>query len=254
MSINTESPQFPASLSTAVILAAGMGLRLKTVDKEAPKGLLEIGGKPIIQKSIEQLKCAGINSIIIVIGYLAPLYRNFLKNFPEVEIIENNDFSTTGSMHSFFLTKDQVKSDFLLLESDLIYEMRALETLIQIEHHDCILLSGFTHHGDEVYAYSDENNHLKVLSKKLSENPAGELVGISRISQDLFKALCTSYENSNPIPSNYNYEDCLTMIGETHPIHLHKVEDLIWCEIDDDKQYNIAINQVYPKLRKAHVR
>ena len=54
-----------------------MGVHLKTVHNEAPKGLLEIDGKAIIQQSIENLICAGINSIIFVIGYLTPLYRIF---------------------------------------------------------------------------------------------------------------------------------------------------------------------------------
>jgi len=254
MTSPTVSPQVPPPLNTAVILAAGMGVRLKTVHNEAPKGLLEIDGKAIIQQSIENLICAGINSIILVIGYLAPLYRTFFKDYSEIKFIENIDYAETGSMHSFFLTRDFIESDFLLLESDLIYEKRALDELTRIEHRDCILLSGYTHHGDEVFAYSNDNNQLQSLSKSLRENPVGELVGISRISQDLFKALCNYYENNITNSPNLNYEDCLTALSESHPIHLHTVEDLIWCEIDDDKQYNIAVNQVFPELKKPHVR
>jgi 2-aminoethylphosphonate-pyruvate transaminase len=227
-----------------------MGIRLKTVYDEAPKGLLEIEGKAIIQQSIENLICAGINSILLVIGYLAPLYRSFFKDYSEIKLIENTDYAKTGSMHSFFLARDFIENDFLLLESDLIYEKRALDELTRIEHRNCILISGYTHHGDEVYAYGNENNHLISLSKSHHENPVGELVGISRISQELFKAACDYYEKNITTPFNYNYEDCLTALSESHPIHLHKVEDLIWCEIDDDKQYNIAINQVFPELKK----
>ena len=63
-----------SKISTAVILAAGMGIRLRNLTGLLPKGLLEIGGKSLIYRSLESLKNEGIDRAIIVTGFQDSLF------------------------------------------------------------------------------------------------------------------------------------------------------------------------------------
>ena len=61
----------------AIVLAAGVGMRLRSVDDDRPKGLVEIGGETLIGRSIRLLRAAGIERITIVAGYRAESYLEF---------------------------------------------------------------------------------------------------------------------------------------------------------------------------------
>ena len=104
----------PPKPDTAVILAAGLGSRLQTVFASAPKGLLPLAGRSLMQRSLEQLQAAGIRRIIAVIGHRADDYRAFFaRHCPAAELVVNPDFVRSGSMHSLYLARDRVSADFL---------------------------------------------------------------------------------------------------------------------------------------------
>ena len=86
-------------------------------------------------------------------------------------------------MYSLYCAREEISGPILLLESDLVYEDRALQTLLRFPSPDALLISGFTYATDEVYV-SQQNGLLAGLSKQQSElnNIVGELVGISKFS------------------------------------------------------------------------
>ena len=198
-----------SKISSAVILAAGMGIRLRNVMGHLPKGLLEIGGKSLISRSLESLKNEGIDRVIIVTGFQESLYHERLQpqaDIPELEFVHSKQFEETGSMHSLYVTKNYLQEDFLLLESDLLYESRALPSVINFEGPDVVLASGKTGSGDEVYIYGEKcekqpgyitsgnilRGKIAAISKKTFPGLSvqGELVGISKISLKLLNRMC----------------------------------------------------------------
>jgi len=238
-----------------------MGTRLREMHPELPKGLLELDGCSLIQRSLENLSARGIAQIVLVTGYRADAYQAFLTtHFPTVKTIHNPDFARTGSMHSLFLARTAVAGDFLLLESDLLYEPRALDELLRQPAADFILVSGATRQGDEVYAYSANSapHRINLLTKTLqpAREPAGEFVGISRLTAGFFAAMCRHYETQIAFPSNYHYDDCLSDLSTTLPLNLLKIENLLWGEIDDPAHYERVVTRVLPALPRhpaAHV-
>lgn len=247
MPLNQQAPK------TAVILAAGMGTRLRSIIQTSPKGLLKLEGREIIKRSLQKLRDQGVSRLILVTGYESKQYEAALADeFPEVEFLCNHEFDRTGSMHSLWLTREVIKEDFLLLESDLIYETRGLQMILDSNLKDLILLSGQTNSGDEVYVYEDQGK-INYISKTFDKNRilAGELVGISRISLEFFQQLCSFYSGSKERSQEDHYENCISTLSTKRNIPYLKIEDLVWSEIDDPSHYQRALRTVFPNIKKA---
>lgn len=238
-------------LNTAVILAAGLGTRMGNVVKNKPKGFIDIGGKAIVQQSIEKLIAVGIEHIFIGTGYLSEVYENLMNDYIQIRCIKSEKFSHTGSMYTLYNMRNEINTDFLLLESDILYEMRGLHVLLEHNCSDVILSSGRTHSGDEVFIETDSANNLVNMSKLSQElnNIYSELVGISKISIPTYKEMCLFAETQFASKPKIDYEDAMVGISKLGgKIYIERISDFLWCEIDDYFHYNRAINLIYPAI------
>ena len=110
-------------IKTAVILAAGMGNRLGKHNNNQPKGLLRIGTLPIIHDSINKLRRAKIENIVVVTGFRHDLYDEYFdKNSLDIHVVKNLEYESSNTLSSLSKTRYEINQDFLLLESDIIYE------------------------------------------------------------------------------------------------------------------------------------
>lgn len=238
-------------VKTAVILAAGLGSRMGDKTKNRPKGFLEIGDKPIIEHSVCKLIEAGMEKILIGTGYLHEVYDEFALKYPQIKCVFIKEFQSTGSMNTLFHLKDEIDGDFLLLESDLIYDKMALSTLLREQRQDVILACGLTFSGDEVYIETNPQHFLVNMSKRKEDltQVCAELVGISKISYPTYLKMCDYAVQVFPSQPGIDYEYVLVGISKEQGIHVHKLPGLAWCEIDDETHWNRATQQVYPLIQ-----
>ena len=243
-------------IHTAVILAAGVGSRLGDEFADRPKGLLRIGDRPIIEESIQALARAHIRDILIVTGHQAGHYES-LEGDDGVSLrtVHNPHYAESGSMYSLYCARHALNDGFLLLESDLIYEPRALTELLAHPADDAILLSGPTGAGDEVWVSATGDN-LAGMSKDMDslggdQDIAGELVGICKISSQLFRIMLRIAERAFATSLHYDYEtDCLVAAAAERNIACPLVADLAWSEIDDPEHLRRAREIVYPEIQR----
>lgn len=234
----------------AVILAAGMGIRLGAVTQNVPKGLVEVGGKTLMARSVENLRVFGIDDIILVTGHKSELYEDFAKDKAYITLVHNNQYAASGNMYSLYLMRDFLKTDILLLESDVLYEKRALERLMQAGFEDGVLLSGYTGAGDEVYV-SATDGRVDGISKKREtlKQVMGEWVGISKLSVSLQLAMFAWAEKRFQTSLFGDYEsDCMAEVAQQYPIAFEKVDDLVWSEMDDAHHYERMTQVVLPLM------
>lgn len=256
-----------SKVKTAVILAAGMGSRLQDVTNDMlPKGLIKVNGKSLVERSIEKLRSLGIEKIYIVTGHLHDFYDELAKDKKYIVTKRNRKYKATGSMTSLSILEDELKEDFLLLESDLIYEVYGLIRVLNYEEEDCVLLSGKTNSGDECYVEVREDNLYKISKNKAEiENVYGELVGISKISLDLYKEMLKQYKNLNnriydytgkehffesSKTQKYDYENAIFDAAKKRKVGYLKIDNLIWGEIDDKNHLERIKKIILPKLEK----
>lgn len=116
----------------AVIMAAGLGTRLRPLTEHAPKPLINVAGIPIIGRTIHSLP-SSIDELIVIIGHHGDQIKNYISTIwsKPVKFIEQTELLGTG--HAIHLAKSFLKNKFLVLNGDDLYAMSDLERLSQEE-------------------------------------------------------------------------------------------------------------------------
>ncbi|GHU64628.1 hypothetical protein FACS189447_01840 [Spirochaetia bacterium] len=102
----------PYKVDNAIIMAAGRSSRCLPFSEIMPKGLFKIKNEVLLERQIEQIKAAGINQIVLVVGYQKEKFM-YLKDKYGVLIIENNEYSTRNNIHSLFVAQGFMKNSYI---------------------------------------------------------------------------------------------------------------------------------------------
>lgn len=230
--------------TTAVIMAAGLGTRFGKMTESMPKGFIECGGKAMVIRSIETLLACGINRIIIGTGYKKEAYEALQTHYPQVECVHSPRYAETNSMYTLYHCREAVADDdFLLLESDLVFEPRAITSLLNCSAPDVMLITPVTKFQDQYYVeYAEPDHRLTRCSVHQEELEAkGELVGIHKLSNTFYKAMCADYAAKVEQQPKLGYEyELLHMSQTTLPVYVLREEGLRWYEIDDEQDLAYA--------------
>ena len=239
-------------MNTAVILAAGRGTRMKELARGLPKGFIRIDGRTLIERSVEKLLQSGIERILVGTGFRSDAYEDLAAQYRQMTCIRNPRYDQSGSMRTLCGLRNAVGSDFLLLESDLLYERAALRALTEHPAANVILAGGPSGAGDEVHLETDRAGRLVNLSKRPRDlaRVDGELVGISRISTDALERMCAYAAAQFAANPMLDYEHALAAIAADTDIRVAVVPDLAWCEIDNARHLRRARDHVYPLIRE----
>ncbi|MDF2884851.1 MAG: choline kinase, partial [Clostridiaceae bacterium] len=234
------------NINQAVILAAG-----RASDFDKPVGFLEIEDFTLIERAINLLFNENIESIVIITGYKHEYFDTLSKD-NRIKIIYNDRYKWTGTMYSLSLAKELIVGDFLLVENDLIFEERTLKYLVENSNRDCILVTNETGSGDEAFVEIN-NGFIYKISKDIHQlnRIDGEMIGLSKISYEVFKLMLEEFKtNKNPY---LNYEYLLMDIGRNYNIGYTKIDDLVWAEIDNLNQYNHVKSNIFPRMKRKEM-
>ncbi|KYK28107.1 hypothetical protein AYK20_01725 [Thermoplasmatales archaeon SG8-52-1] len=117
----------------AIILASGIGKRLRPLTNKIPKSLIKINKKTIIEWQLDILIKCKIYDIIITTGLFENKLKSFLKekyNNLNIKYVNNPQYDTTNYIYSLWLTKDYIDDNIILLHGDLVFEEKLLKKLI----------------------------------------------------------------------------------------------------------------------------
>lgn len=108
-------------VETAIIVAAGKGVRLGIYTTETPKPLIKVHGQPIIEKEIEALIARGIKDINIVVGYKKEQFE-YLKDKYKVSLIYNPDFDKANNISSLYYARHKlINKNTVIMDGDLLF-------------------------------------------------------------------------------------------------------------------------------------
>ena len=108
-------------VKSAVILAAGFGLRMMPLHDASPKALLKINDEIIIERLISELQKKDIENIYIVVGYQKEKFEYLIDKF-NVKLVVNSDYASDNNCHSLSLATKYLSSPYYIVPGDLYFD------------------------------------------------------------------------------------------------------------------------------------
>jgi len=233
----------------AIILAAGMGTRIRPLTDNCPKSLLNINGKPILEMMLSHIQHCGITEVIFVLGYLQEQIRHYVNtNFPELDstYVVNNDFITTNTGYSLMLALQVSKTEaFVKFDADVVFDREILERLIDSEHENCLCIdTKIQLDAEEIKVTLDDSNYVIKVNKSVPPVDAiGESIGIEKINGHTAEILLADLQENMLDAENHQeyYEAAYErLIAKAVQIFALDITGLRWTEIDTKEDFQIA--------------
>lgn len=169
----------------AVILAAGVGSRLRPLTSKKPKCLVRVAGRPILDYQVRAYTAAGIKDILIVVGYEASKIKEYYKHTRDIHIklIENEDYEVTNNMYSLFLTAPDVENEsFILSNGDVVFDTSIIYELVHSDE-DLIAADKGSYSEEAMKITLNETGLISNISKEIPQNEAyGNSIDIYKFS------------------------------------------------------------------------
>ncbi|MCM1237584.1 MAG: aminotransferase class I/II-fold pyridoxal phosphate-dependent enzyme [Ruminococcus flavefaciens] len=237
----------------AVILAAGMGKRLKELTKDNTKCMIKVNGVTLIERMLHQIEKRHLSRIVVVVGYEGQKLMDYISGLgiqTPVVYVENSIYDKTNNIYSLALAKEFLRQDdTLLLESDLIFEDSVIDELLKDPRDTLALVDKYESWMEGTCMKLGEDDCIEafISAKKFRYSEAGsyfKTVNIYKFSRDFSESCYIPFLDaySKALGNNGYYEQVLkviTMLDEPK-IRAKRLHGQRWYEIDDIQDLNIA--------------
>ena len=225
----------------AVILAAGKGSRLNPITSTVPKPMIPIGGKPLLEHALLNLRDIGVQEILIIVGYKEEIIKNYFGNGLskfKVNIQYTTQLEHLGTAHAVGFAKDFVgDDDFFLMYGDLLTDPQVFRDILEIyQKSSCDgMISLFEVNNPQEYGIISLNNEAYV--EKISEKPSIDLnlgnlanAGIFIFNPLIFEAIELTELS---VRNEYEFTDSMQILINQlkGKIKGYIIKDLFWSDI-----------------------
>ena len=237
----------------AIILAAGMGKRLKELTQNNTKCMVKVNGVTLIERMLRQIEAQHLSRIIIVVGYEGQKLIDYVGTLgikTPITFINNPIYDKTNNIYSLAMAKDWLlKEDTLLFESDLIFEDSVLEALVNDPNDTLVLVDKYESWMDGTCIKIGEDDSIEafVPGSKFNFKEKDEYyktVNLYKFSKHFstthYVPFLDAYQAA--LGENEYYEQVLrviTMLDEP-VIKAKRLNGQRWYEIDDIQDLDIA--------------
>ena len=237
----------------AIILAAGMGKRLGELTKNNTKCMVEVDGVRLIERALRILDRKNLKRIILVVGYQHENLMAFVSSLEiqtKIEFIINEVYDKTNNIFSLSLAKEQmIEDDTLLLESDLIFEERLIDMLLEDKRDSLALVDKFESWMDGTCIVVDQDDNItdfipgKLLQYREKEQYY-KTVNIYKFGADFSKNVYVPFlEAYAKVMGNNEYYEAvikLILLLDKNTMKAKRLRGELWYEIDDIQDLDIA--------------
>jgi len=237
----------------AIILAAGVGWRLKPHTETTPKSLMEIGGQSLLRRYLETFAALGLPEAVLVVGHLKEQVMAEAARGPaevEVRFVVNEQF-TRGNILSLWHARHEFDDDILIMDGDVLFPRELLARVIAFPDVNAIAVDERFQDTGEEQKVVCEDGWVVEVTKKISGDPRvrGEEVGILRLSADAAEVLRGILEEFIETgKDSLEYEDAFRELAAEVPIGVVEIGDLPWIEIDFEEDLAHAREDILPEV------
>jgi choline kinase len=240
-----------------VILAAGVGSRLRPMTNDKPKCLVTTAGKTILEYQLDAYKEAGIEELVIVLGYESQAVKDYLKYNKDfkIRIIENEIYEETNNMYSFYLTRDYVEGKaFVLNNADLSIESNLVADMIADTREDLVAVDVGMFNDESMKVSINEDGFISDISKQVpKEKAVGCSIDFYKFSEK--SSLRFFQEMKTIIESDKNLKDwtevAMQRLFHSQALHFNvfDIDGLAWVEIDNYEDLALS-DEIFSKKKK----
>jgi len=241
------------NIREAVILAAGVGKRLKPFTDNHPKSLLEVGGRSLMERHLDHLARVGVERTSIVIGHYGDQIR---QRFGErhhamaIRYIENPQY-TRGSILSFRAGLEGLDRAAVFMDADVLYHPEVLYRLLRATVPVCCLLDATVRETGEEMMLGTKDGRVLGIARRVGTDwdKVGESVGFFLIDDAWLarmRAIIDEFIRRGAVDGEY--EEAINSLMAEAPVAFIEVGDLPWTEIDFEEDL-IKAEQVLSRLR-----
>ncbi|SNU07162.1 Histidinol-phosphate/aromatic aminotransferase or cobyric acid decarboxylase [Lachnospiraceae bacterium] len=237
----------------AIILAAGMGKRLKELTRNNTKCMVKVNGVTLIDRMLHQIDKHSLSRIVIVVGYEGQKLIDYIGTLDiktPIVYVENSIYDKTNNIYSLALAKDYLtKEDTLLFESDIIFEDSVLEELLSDPRDTLALVDKYEPwmDGTCVKLAQDDSIAQFVPGKQFDYSETDEYyktVNIYKFSREFSQSHYVPFLDAyqKALGENEYYEQVLRVITmlDAPAIRGKRLTGQRWYEIDDIQDLDIA--------------
>ena len=250
----------------AILLAAGVGKRLRPYTEIRPKCLVEIGGRSLLHRHLDILSSLEeFDELVIVVGYRHDQVRDAVaawhgdatgdaRDFP-VSLVLNEEFEK-GSILSLFAARETLlAADSVAMDADVLYPTEVMQRLVGSTHANCFLIDdGAEESGEEMMVCIRGERAIHIARSRDASTHTGwdhkgEGVGFFRLAAADAPALLAHMERLIANGSEgAEYEVALAAFMPEHTCGYESIADLPWTEIDFEEDIDQATNVVLPAI------
>lgn len=243
----------------AIILAAGMGKRLKDLTQDNTKCMVRVNGVTLIDRMLHQLDRHNLSKIVVVVGYEGQKLIDYISTLDirtPIEYVNNPIYNKTNNIYSLSLAKSHMlQEDSLLFESDLIFEDAVIDALLEDPRDTLALVDKYESwmDGTCVKINADDSIGVFVPGKHFQFNEIQDYYKTVNIykfsktfSEKYYVPFLDAYQEALGV--NEYYEQVLRVITmlDDPPIRAKKLTGQLWYEIDDIQDLDIAASMFAP--------
>ena len=181
----------------ALVIAAGLGSRLKKHTENLPKCMLDFGGKTLLQRQLDSYKKNGIKDISLIRGY-----KKEKINYKGIRYFENNDYENNNILNSIFYAEKVINGNIIISYSDILFDPSVVRRTLNSDHDISVVVDidwrgyyvGRKDHpiSEAENVIFNSNNEVVKIGKINTENQEvhGEFIGMIKLSNrgtEIFK-------------------------------------------------------------------
>ena len=225
----------------ALILAAGVGSRLRPITESKPKCLVTVAGRPILDYQIQAYLSAGIKDITIVAGHKTEMIRQYCNSLEglNVKIIENVDYEATNNMYSLYLAESELTGqEFILSNGDVVFEPDIVSGLLSYPSGDLIAAQRGNYHQESMKICTNQSGYVCDISKTMPPEVAyGTSIDVYLFSKKssgvLFEQVQTIIEKEKKLCEWTEIAIQRLLKSQLLQMRPYDIDSKEWIEIDD---------------------
>ena len=237
----------------AIILAAGVGKRVKEVTDHRPKCLIDIQGKTLLERTFAALDSAGVTQAVVVIGYRGEMIvQQIGPTCGRVQVsYVNNPQYEKGAILSLLSAREEFNDDMLIMDADVLFPVAMITRLLRSPHANCFLLDGSAENtGEEQMLLTRGGRVLNIVRGGSGDfDVIGESVGFLKVSRSDAPLLRSILEDLVAQGRDtIEHEEAYPIFLSQRVVGFERIDDLPWTEIDFPEDLQRAEQDVLPRI------